>query len=64
MGTLLAKVEKNSFKDENRAGGSEDGERLAGEDAVDDAAEESGTQRLHSTQSVLCGVAEQSSERD
>ena len=64
QGDLLAKVEEDGLEDEDGSGGAEDGQRLAGEDAVDDAAQETRDERLHGAEPVVGGVAEQAAERD
>ncbi len=61
---MLAKVEEDGLEDEDGSGGAEDGQRLAGEDAVDDAAQETRDERLHGAEPVVGGVAEQAAERD
>lgn len=61
---LLAKIVENAFKHQNRPSGAEDGERLTGEQAVNDAAQEPRAQRLHGAETVFSGVAQQPAERN
>lgn len=60
----LAKFVDYRLEDEDRSGGSEDGERLTGEEAVTDTADETGNQRLHCGHVLASGFAQESAECD
>ena len=61
---ILAEIEHNCFKDEDRSGRSQDVERLAGEQAKEDAADEARDQGLHGGDVVVGGVTEETSKGD
>ena len=61
---ILAEIENNRFKDEDRSGRSQDVERLAGEQAKEDTADEARDQGLHGGNVVVGGITEQTSKRD
>ena len=61
---ILAEIENNRFKDEDRSGRSQDVERLAGEQAKEDTADETRDQGLHGGDVVVGGVTKEASKGD
>ena len=60
---LLAEVVNDGLEDQHWSGAAEDGERLPGEEAVDDPDDEAGHEGLHAGHAVPGGVAQEASER-